>query len=85
MLNSGGFGQAKQQVQNGTGAVKFACVDGSENLTNGNNLRTKNHSITAMAEYESKSFEELRVDDYIANRKGKCCIYYHNLRILCYP
>jgi nuclear pore complex protein Nup98-Nup96 len=34
------------------------------------NVNTKQHCITFMKEYENKSVEELRIDDYQANRKG---------------
>jgi len=57
----------------GTGSVKFSAVSGSDTMMkNGlqQSISTKHQCITAMKEYESKSFEELRTDDYIANRKG---------------
>ncbi|XP_041462451.1 nuclear pore complex protein Nup98-Nup96-like isoform X3 [Lytechinus variegatus] len=67
---SGLFGSSQQQ--NGT-TIKFAPTTGSDTMVkNGasTNVNTKHQVITAMKEYTNKSFEELRVEDYLANRKG---------------
>lgn len=53
--------------------IKFTPVTGSDTMVkNGvtQNISTRHHCITCMKEYESKSLEELRLEDYIANRKG---------------
>ncbi|XP_060517392.1 nuclear pore complex protein Nup98-Nup96-like isoform X1 [Cylas formicarius] len=66
--SSTGFGGQ----QTGT-VIKFNPVTGTDTMMkNGNaqNINTKHHSITCMKEYENKSFEELRFEDYQANRKG---------------
>ncbi|KAF7286165.1 hypothetical protein GWI33_007127 [Rhynchophorus ferrugineus] len=71
--NSGLFGAPAFGTQQ-TGTVsKFNPVTGTDTmLKNGTtqSINTKHHSITCMKEYESKSFEELRFEDYQANRKG---------------
>lgn len=57
----------------GTGAVKFMAVTGTDSMIkNGvsQTISTRHHCITCMKEYESKSLEELRMEDYAANRKG---------------
>ncbi|KAJ8954478.1 hypothetical protein NQ314_007084 [Rhamnusium bicolor] len=60
--------------QQATGTViKFNPVTGTDTMMkNGvaQSINTKHHSITCMKEYENKSFEELRFEDYLANRKG---------------
>lgn len=53
--------------------IKFQPVVGSDSIMrNGQsqNVNTRHICITAMKEYESKSLEELRMEDYAANRKG---------------
>jgi nuclear pore complex protein Nup98-Nup96 len=58
---------------NGTAVVKYQPFLGSDTIVkNGqqSNVNTKQHCITFMKEYENKSVEELRIDDYQANRKG---------------
>ncbi|XP_053400747.1 nuclear pore complex protein Nup98-Nup96-like [Mercenaria mercenaria] len=62
-----------QQPQAGT-AIKFNPPQGQDTMVkNGvtQNINTKHQCITAMKEYEGKSLEELRVEDYTAGRKGK--------------
>lgn len=58
---------------NGTAVTKYQPLPGTDQISkNGqsNNINTRHHCITAMKEYEAKCLEELRVDDYSANRKG---------------
>ncbi|XP_013408855.1 nuclear pore complex protein Nup98-Nup96-like [Lingula anatina] len=71
-LFGGGAATAFGTAQTGT-TVKFNPLPGSDNmLKNGvsQTINTKHQCITAMKEYESKSLEELRMEDYAANRKG---------------
>lgn len=80
----GGF-SSQTQTQTGTGGVKFNPAQGSDNvMRNGvsNSITTKHQCITAMKEYEAKSFEELRAEDYAAGRKGG--ILLPTLLISCY-
>lgn len=71
------FGQAQPQMTgmtgNGTAIAKYQPHSGTDTLVkNGqsNSVNTRQHCITAMKEYENKSLEELRIEDYTANRKG---------------
>ncbi|XP_078614377.1 uncharacterized protein LOC144883656 [Branchiostoma floridae x Branchiostoma japonicum] len=53
--------------------VKFNPVSGSDTIMkNGaeQNICTAHQCITAMSEYRTKSLEELRFEDYMADRKG---------------
>ena len=53
--------------------VKFNPVTGTDTMMkNGvtQTISTRHHCITCMKEYESKSLEELRLEDYQAGRKG---------------
>ncbi|CAI5445511.1 unnamed protein product [Caenorhabditis angaria] len=61
---------ASQQVSGTT--IKFEPPIASDTMVrNGStqNISTKHMCITAMSKYESKSIEELRIEDYMANRK----------------
>ncbi|XP_063041599.1 nuclear pore complex protein Nup98-Nup96 isoform X2 [Engraulis encrasicolus] len=63
---------AAQQQQPGT-TIKFNPPTGSDTMVKGGvttSINTKHQCITAMKEYENKSLEELRLEDYQAGRKG---------------
>lgn len=65
------FGASPAASITGT-TVKFNAVSGTDQVAkNGvpQNINTLHQCITAMKEYESKSIEELRYEDYQANRK----------------
>ncbi|CAB0032392.1 unnamed protein product [Trichogramma brassicae] len=69
------FGAASTNtMSNMTGTVvKFNPVTGSDSMVkNGTTqtISTRHHCITCMKEYENKSLEELRLEDYAAGRKG---------------
>lgn len=69
---SSAFGQSQTNAT-GTAVAKYQPHPGTDTLVkNGqtSNVNTRQHCITAMKEYESKSLEELRLEDYLANRKG---------------
>ncbi|XP_075145470.1 nuclear pore complex protein Nup98-96 [Haematobia irritans] len=74
--NASAFGQpanAAAAANAGTSIAKYMPTIGTDTLMKGgqaNNVNTKQHCITAMKEYEGKSLEELRMEDYMANRKG---------------
>uniref|UniRef100_A0A8C2CA16 Nuclear pore complex protein Nup98-Nup96 n=1 Tax=Cyprinus carpio TaxID=7962 RepID=A0A8C2CA16_CYPCA len=53
--------------------IKFNPPTGSDTMVKGGvttSINTKHQCITAMKEYENKSLEELRLEDYQAGRKG---------------
>ncbi|CAJ0932375.1 unnamed protein product, partial [Mesorhabditis belari] len=71
---SGGslFGSSTAATTNGT-TVKFQAQTGTDTMLKNNtqqNINTKHMCISAMKEYETKSLEELRMEDYLAGRKG---------------
>ncbi|XP_033491350.2 nuclear pore complex protein Nup98-Nup96 isoform X1 [Epinephelus lanceolatus] len=68
----GGSGFSAAQQQPGT-TVKFNPPTGSDTMVKAGvttSINTKHQCITAMKEYENKSLEELRLEDYQAGRKG---------------
>lgn len=74
IFGSSGFGSTLGGAANtGTGAVKFTAVTGTDTMVKSGvsqTISTRHHCITCMKEYEGKSLEELRLEDYAANRKG---------------
>ncbi|KAG7306763.1 hypothetical protein JYU34_008196 [Plutella xylostella] len=57
----------------GTAHVKYNPVVGTDVMVKSGtsqNINIKHHCITCMKEYESKSLEELRLEDYLAGNKG---------------
>lgn len=59
-------------VPTGT-TIKFNAPTGTDTMVKGGvstNISTKHQCITAMKEYETKCLEELRLEDYLVNRKG---------------
>ncbi|XP_033744102.1 nuclear pore complex protein Nup98-Nup96-like [Pecten maximus] len=71
---SSGFGQQQQpNSQVGTNLKFSAPVSQDTMVKNGvsTHISTRHQCITAMKEYQNKSLEELRVEDYLAGRKGK--------------
>lgn len=79
--NASAFGQTQQQPggafgqtqQTGTAVAKFLAPTETDTLVKGAStqyVQTKQQCITFMKEYAEKSLEELRLDDYAANRKG---------------
>lgn len=48
-------------------------------------ISTKHHCITCMKEYENKSLEELRYEDYLANRKGPAQVSHFSFQLFTSP
>ncbi|XP_022250007.1 nuclear pore complex protein Nup98-Nup96-like isoform X2 [Limulus polyphemus] len=70
--STGLFGSTGFSTTVGT-TVKFNPPIGSDTMMkNGlsTNINTRHQCITCMKDYENKSLEELRLEDYVANRKG---------------
>ncbi|XP_051956163.1 nuclear pore complex protein Nup98-Nup96-like isoform X2 [Xyrauchen texanus] len=66
------FGSSFTAAPPGT-TIKFNPPTGSDTMVKSGvtaNINTKHQCITAMKEYENKSLEELRFEDYQAGRKG---------------
>lgn len=67
------FGQSTSTQGAGTSIAKFIPPQEGETMQKGattSYVQTKQQCITFMKEYAEKSLEELRQDDYVANRKG---------------
>ncbi|KAG8230236.1 hypothetical protein J437_LFUL010864 [Ladona fulva] len=70
---SAGFGAAPGATAVAGTPVKFSPLVGTDNMVkNGvqQTINTRHQCITCMKEYESKSLEELRMEDYAAGRRG---------------
>lgn len=73
LFGGNAFVGGAQQQQQGT-VIKFQPLTSTDTMQKSGvttTINTKHHCITCMKEYEGKSLEELRWEDYQANRKGK--------------
>ncbi|XP_043467804.1 nuclear pore complex protein Nup98-Nup96 [Leptopilina heterotoma] len=71
--NAGGFGSTATAGNMVGTYIKFTPFTGTDSMMkNGvpQTIQTKHHCITCMKEYETKSLEELRFEDYTVGRKG---------------
>lgn len=67
------FSTPKTTTVTGTSIAKFQPHIGTDSIAKHGEskfIATKQHCITAMKEYEGKALDELRLEDYSANRKG---------------
>lgn len=67
------FGNGSITPQRSGTVIKFQSLVGTDTIPKGGlttTIKTKHQCITCMKEYEGKSLEELRWEDYQANRKG---------------
>lgn len=67
------MGGMSAMTANGTAIAKYQPLAATDTLVkNGQttSVNTRQQCVTAMKEYENKSLEELRIEDYMANRKG---------------
>lgn len=75
-----GFGATNTMGGMSGTVIKFNPVTGSDTMAkNGvtQTISTRHHCITCMKEYENKSLEELRLEDYTAGRKGIYGIFFY--------
>ena len=66
------FGATVVAAQEGTGHTKFVATTSTDTMMKSGQsqqISTRHQCITCMKEYENKSMEELRCEDYIAGRK----------------
>ena len=64
-----GNGSVFEQVEPGSLAAPYMATAKMDGWTRGNNVILI-HAITAMPTYETSSFEELRLEDYLAGNRG---------------